>query len=148
MHNLFEPTTADEIIFRVEKIDSSAKPLWGKMNAAQMMAHCQAPFEVYFGDKRMKRGLMGMLFGKMAKKKLFIDKPWPKSLPTAKEFIVSDERDLGKEKLKLVQLIKRFNAEGYTIIQTAHPFFGKLSSQEWALFAYKHLDHHLQQFGV
>jgi len=148
MQSLFEPATAGEIISRVQKIDASTLAQWGKMNAAQMMAHCQAPFEVYFGEKKMKRGLMGILFGKMAKKKLFVDKPWPQSLPTAKEFIIKDKRDLGIEKTKLVNLIQRFSAEGYTVIQTTHPFFGKMSSQEWAMFAYKHLDHHLHQFGV
>ena len=53
-----------------------------------------------------------------------------------------------EEKAKLVHLIKRFSADGYTITETVHPFFGKMSSQEWALFAYKHLDHHLTQFGA
>lgn len=148
MHNLFEPTAADEIIARLEKVQSFTKPQWGKMNAAQMMAHCQAPFEVYFGDKKIRRGLIGVLFGKMAKKKLFVDKPWPKSLPTAKEFIIEGERNLDAEKTKLVNLIRRFSSEGYMVTQTVHPFFGKMSSQEWALLAYKHLDHHLQQFGV
>ena len=148
MHNLFEPTTADEIITRLERIQSSTQPQWGKMNAAQMMAHCQAPFEVYFGEKKMKRGLVGILFGKMAKKKLFVDKPWPKSLPTAKEFIIKDERNLDAERTKLVNWVRRFSSEGYMVTQTVHPFFGKMSSQEWALLAYKHLDHHLQQFGV
>jgi hypothetical protein len=148
MHNLFEPTIADEIIARLNKIGSSTQPQWGKMNAAQMMAHCQAPFEAYFGEKKTRRGLVGVLFGKMAKKKLFVDKPWPKSLPTAKEFIIADERNLDAEKAKLVNLIKRFSSEGYMVTQTVHPFFGKMSSQEWALLTYKHLDHHLQQFGV
>jgi hypothetical protein len=148
MHNLFEPTTAVEIISRLEKLQSATKPQWGKMNAAQMMAHCQAPFQVYFGEMKMKRGLMGILFGRIAKKKLFADKPWPRSLPTAKEFLVADERSFDQEKIRLVNLINRFAQDGYLVTVSVHPFFGKMSSQEWALFVYRHLDHHLQQFGV
>jgi hypothetical protein len=148
MHNLFEPTTAAEIITRLDKIQPTSQPQWGKMNAAQMLAHCQGPFEVYFGEKGMKRGLMGILFGKTAKKKLFTDKPWPKNLPTAKEFVVVGPRELINEKIKLVNLIRRFSLEGYNVTESVHPFFGKMSSQEWALLTYKHLDHHLQQFGV
>jgi hypothetical protein len=148
MDNLFEPTTADVVISRLEKIQLTTQPRWGKMNAAQMMAHCQATFEVFFGEKRLKRGLPAILFGKMAKKKLFINKPWPKNLPTAREFKIADQRDMLQEKAKLVSLIKRFSTEGYMITETIHPFFGKMSSQEWAMFAYKHLDHHLTQFGA
>ncbi|HJW17601.1 MAG TPA: DUF1569 domain-containing protein [Flavisolibacter sp.] len=148
MDNLFEPTTADSVISRLEKIQPTSRPQWGKMNAAQMMAHCQATFEVYFGEKKLKRGLASFLFGKVAKKKLFVNKPWPKNLPTAKEFKIADQREIIQEKAKLVGLIKRFSTEGYTITETIHPFFGKMSSQEWAMFAYKHLDHHLTQFGA
>jgi hypothetical protein len=148
MDNLFEPTAAEAVISRLEKIQPSSQPRWGKMNAAQMMAHCQATFEVYFGEKQLRRGLASILFGKIAKRKLFVNKPWPKNLPTAREFKIADQRDMLEEKVKLVHLIKRFSADGYTITETVHPFFGKMSSQEWALFAYKHLDHHLTQFGA
>src|SRR5215213_1800083 len=148
MHTLFEPTTANEIINRLQSLQPTTQAKWGKMNVAQMMAHCQAPIEVYFSEKKMKRGFMGLLFGKVAKKKLFSEKPWPKSLPTAKEFLIADQKEFQKEKDKLVSLINRFATEGYTVTASTHPFFGKMSSQEWALLAYKHLDHHLKQFGA
>lgn len=146
--NLFETAAAGEVLSRLEKISASTPANWGRMNAAQMMAHCQAPFQVYFGEMPMKRGLMGLLFGKMAKKKLFGPQPWAHNLPTAPQFKIVDEREFGVERQKLVDYINRFANEGYTITSTIHPFFGKLSSQEWAVLAYKHLDHHLKQFGV
>jgi hypothetical protein len=148
MHNLFEPTTAAEIISRIEKLQPTSQPQWGKMNVAQMLAHCQRPLETYFSEKKSKRELMGLLFGKIAIKQLLSDKPWRRSLPTAKEFKVTDSRDFEEEKTKLIRIINRFSEEGYTIISFTHPFFGKLSSQEYALFNYRHLDHHLKQFGV
>lgn len=148
MHSLFEPTTAAEIIARIEKLQPSAQPQWGKMNVSQMLAHCQAPFEVYFGEKKLKRGLMGVLFGKWAKRKLMSEKPWDKNLPTAKEFKIEDQRNFDIEKTKLVNIVNRFSTEGYAITSFIHPFFGKTSSQEWAVLSYNHLNHHLQQFGV
>lgn len=148
MHSLFEANVAEQIIERINSIRSYSQPKWGKMNASQMMAHCQVAFKVYFGEEKMKRGLVGLLFGRMAKKKMFSDTPWPRNLPTAKSFIISDEREFEAEKENLVQSIKRFASEGYNVTSSMHPFFGKLSSQEWALLAYKHLDHHLQQFGA
>lgn len=146
--NLFETTAVQEVLSRLDAIKSSTPPQWGKMNAAQMMAHCQAPFRAYFGEIKTKRGLVGILFGKMAKKKLFSDKPWPKGLPTDKNFVVSEKKEFEAEKQKLVENIQRFSEEGYTITDNVHPFFGKMSSQEWAVLAYKHMDHHLKQFGA
>ena len=146
--NLFEPSAAQEVLSRLGNITASTPAQWGKMNAAQMMAHCQAPFQVYFGEMRLKLGLMGLLFGKMAKKKLFGPQPWARNLPTAPQFRISDEREFSAERQKLMVYVSRFSNEGYTITSTVHPFFGKLSSQEWATLAYKHLDHHLKQFGV
>lgn len=148
MDNLFEPATAAEVISRIQKLHPTSQAQWGKMNVAQMLAHCQAPMEVYFGEKKVKRQLMGILFGKMVIKKLLSDKPWRKSLPTAREFKIADARDFEVEKNKLVGIVSRFSEEGYTITSFTHPFFGKMSSQEYALFNYRHLNHHLQQFGV
>lgn len=146
--NLFETDAAQEVLSRLHRISAATPANWGKMNAAQMMAHCQATFQVYFGELKMKRSLMGYLFGSMAKKKLFGPQPWARNLPTAPEFRIAGEKEFDVEKQKLVEYITRFSNEGYTITSTLHPFFGKLSAQEWATLAYKHLDHHLKQFGV
>jgi hypothetical protein len=148
MNNLFEPAIAVAILSRLQKIHADTKPLWGKMNAAQMMAHCQAPFEVYFGNLKLKRGLIGILFGGIAKKKLSSEKPWKRNLPTAKEFIVTDDKNFEEERNKLIELINRFNTQNSRDSVFIHPFFGKMTADEWGLLGYKHLDHHLQQFGV
>jgi len=148
MHSLFEPTTAAEIISRIQKLEPTSQAQWGKMNVSQMLAHCQGPFTAYFKEKKSKRPLMGLLFGKMVIKRLLSDKPWKRGLPTAKGLKITDQRNFEEEKEKLVSAIEHFSTEGYTITSFTHPFFGKLSAQEYALFNYRHLDHHLQQFGV
>ncbi len=148
MQNLFSQTDAGVVIHRIESLQTSNQPQWGKMDVAQMLAHCQVPFLYYFGERKQKRGLMAVLFGAMAKKKMMHDGAFTKNLPTAKDFIITGERDFEKEKQQLVNMIKRFTltADPHTIQQ--HPFFGKMSGNEWAVLAYKHLDHHLRQFGV
>ena len=145
---LFEKDDKEEVLTRLNGIAPDTKPQWGKMNAAQMMAHCQAPFQTFFGQIVLRRGLLGFFFGKAIKKKLFSNKPWAKNLPTAKEFKMSGAKEFAEEKQKLIGYIHLFADEGYTITSTVHPIFGNLSSQEWATFVYKHLDHHLRQFGV
>lgn len=148
MHSLFEPTTATEIISRIQKLEPTSQAQWGKMNVAQMMAHCCAPLESYFSESKTKKSFIGVLFGKVVFRQLISDKPWKRSLPTARNYRITDTRNFEDERNKLVSIVNRFSSEGYTITSFTHPFFGKLSSQEYALFNYRHLDHHLQQFGV
>lgn len=147
--NLFDDAAAaQELLFRLSKLFANTPAHWGKMNAAQMMAHCQATFKVYFGEIELKRNLVGILFGKTIKRRLFAPKPWAHNLPTATEFKIVDERNFEAEREKLIEYINRFASEGRTVTPPVHAFFGKLSLEEWGLLAYRHTDHHLKQFGA
>lgn len=146
--NLFETDAAQEILTRLQGIKAGTPPSWGKMNAAQMMAHCTTTFKNYFGELDIKQAFIGKLFGNIAKKKMFSNSPIGKGLPTDPHYKMTDEKDFEEEKKTLILYINRFVTEGYTITSSVHPFFGKMSAQEWAVLGYKHLDHHLKQFGV
>lgn len=77
------------------------------------------------------------------------DEPIRRNTPTVAEMRVADERDLGHERRRLCGLIDRFAAAGPAGCTThPHSFFGPLTPQEWAVLMYKHLDHHLRQFGA
>jgi hypothetical protein len=149
MTYLFDKTRSGDIIARINKLTPVSTALWGKMNVSQMLAHCQAPLQVAIGEHELKRSIMGLLFGRLAKKKLVSDKPYSRSLPTAPSFVVKDERNFEEERSKLINIIEKFTAGGPDgLIRTPHPFFGPLTVEEWDKCQWKHLDHHLQQFGV
>jgi hypothetical protein len=149
MESLFESATNQKIIDRINKINPYSKAEWGKMNVAQMLAHAQAPFKVANEELKLKRGLVGILFGGMARKQLTGPKPFEKNLPTDKNFLVTGNPDFQLEKANLIELVNKFYVSGPTgITKNPHPFFGRLTIQEWDTLLYKHLDHHLRQFGV
>lgn len=149
MQNLFQPESATGIVIRVARLKPAAKAIWGKMNASQMLAHCKAPLEVALGDRHVKPSIVGLLFGRLAKRRLLKDKPFPQNLPTEKTFVVKDERNFSDEQDQLLTLIRRFSEEDpLNIANRVHPFFGKMTIEEWGLLQWKHLDHHLRQFGV
>ena len=149
MKSLFEPEVTHEIIDRINRLMTDTKPLWGKMTVSQMLAHMQPPLRVALGEEKLKKGLMGFLFGGIAKKQMVNESPFKKNLPTAPGFIVKDVRDFEQEKDKLTDLVQRFSKEQKENLDTRiHPFFGKLSADEWNVLQWKHLDHHLRQFGV
>ena len=89
-----------------------------------------------------------MLFGSIAKKQLTGQEPFKPNLPTHPKFVVADERVFTDEKEKLIALIKQFAKGPSAIVLETHPFFGKLSSQQWDNLMWKHLDLHLRQFGA
>lgn len=149
MKDLFDPEAAADIYGRIENLTPEAKALWGKMNVAQMLSHIQVPIEVALGDKKLKRTLIGLLFGRIAKKKLFDEKPFPQNLPTDASFLRKGDHDFDIEKQRVSSLLNRFVSGGHAgLSHLPHPFFGKMTPTEWGTSMHKHLDHHLRQFGV
>lgn len=118
------------------------------MNVAQMLAHCSYALELYVTGKRLRRPLLGLLFGPLAKKRMLTAKPWARNLPTARALKPAADSEFEKEKTNLIENISLFVAKGAKLAPMPHPFFGKMTTAEWGLHQYKHLDHHLTQFGV
>jgi hypothetical protein len=149
MKSIFDPADHQTIIDRINKLTPETQPQWGKMNVSQMLYHCARPLQAATGELKVKRGLVSFLFGKMAKKKFTGEAQFTKSLPTDKRFIAGSTPDFNEEKQRLIGILTRFLQTGKTIISNEpHPFFGKLTADEWDIIQTKHLDHHLNQFGV
>ncbi len=150
MKSLFNANDVQEVISRINKITPTAKPEWGKMNAAQLMAHCTAPLKMAHGEIKGKRGLISFLFGKSAKKKYTNPAvQFGKNLPTDPNFIFPNANDFEQERSKLIAKLNEFAQKGKEgITKEPHSFFGTMSPEEWDIIQSKHLDHHLRQFGV
>ncbi|HXC16982.1 MAG TPA: DUF1569 domain-containing protein [Holophagaceae bacterium] len=149
MKNLFESGRAEELKARAALLMPDSPRLWGRMSVAQAMAHCAAGMEMATGDLLVPRVLIGRLIGGFVKPKVLgDDEPFRRGSPTAKKLVIADERELDKERVRLCALIDRFATAGPAgCTQHPHSFFGPLTPEEWAILTYKHLDHHLRQFG-
>jgi len=149
MQNLFQPEAVAEVTERIEKLQPTTQRQWGKMEVAQMMAHCSATLDVASGRVVLPRMLLGRILGPFVRPVFTNDKPFSRNGPTHKHFVIADKRDFAKEQEQLKIRVRQFH-EGGEAQCTKHPhsFFGPITSQEWATGMYKHLDHHLRQFGV
>jgi hypothetical protein len=148
MRNLFEPEAVQEVATRIEQLKPSSQRRWGKMDVAQMMAHCSRTMEMASGKFVAKRSLIGRIVGPRVRHLLTDDRPFPRNSPTAKELKVSSG-DFKHEEERLKQCVHQFHEGGESqCTRHPHPFFGKLTPLEWSTGMYKHLDHHLKQFGV
>jgi hypothetical protein len=150
MKNLFAPATLEEMKTRLAALEPDSQRQWGTMKAAQAVAHCAAGIELALGDRIPPRLFLGRIIGALIKPKVLgNDEPFRRNSPTTKDLLVLDERDLEQERARLCALIERFTSAGPAGFTTPpHSFFGPLTPDEWAILMYKHLDHHLRQFGV
>jgi hypothetical protein len=149
MKNFFEVTTLNEMKNRLTRLSAESNRQWGKMNAAQMLAHCSEWMEMASGQTSPPRSWMGYIFGGLAKRSVLSDAPIRRNMPTDRSLTVNDERNFTSERQRLVLCMDRFTAGGpEQCTKHAHSFFGPMTPEEWAILAYKHLDHHFRQFGV
>lgn len=149
MKNLFDKNCFEQIITRLSNLSADSERQWGKMNVAQMLAHCKEAFKVPLSEKKMPRMFIGVLIGWAFKNKLYNDSPWTKNLPTAPKFIIKDKRDFETEKKELMNLLIQFNKGGAEKVgRFPHPMFGSFTTEQWGKSMYKHMDHHLKQFAV
>ena len=145
--NLVNDAVKQEIVERISKLTASTQHQWGKMDVAQMLAHVQIPIGVAFGTNTVKGNWLMKLILPLFKKALYDDKPWKQGLPTDKTFIMTGQsKDFEEEKKQLLDKINRFSESN--MINEKHPVFGKLTKEQWSKATWKHIDHHLKQFGV
>jgi hypothetical protein len=147
MKSLFDLEAYQEIQRRVGELKSEDKGQWGKMDVGQMVWHCQVPLKLAIKNKpNKKKG--NILVRWFFKKSLYNDTPWRKNLPTSPFAKASEPKDFTVERYKLLDLISECYELKDRDTWNPHPLFGKLTHEQWGKLQYKHLDHHLRQFGV
>lgn len=144
--NLFSPLVKEEITRRINQLTPGSKALWGKMNVEQMLAHLQRPIALAFGKHKIKGNFILKLIGPLFKSALYNEKPYKHGLPTDTTYVVSDAKNFEQEKDKFIEMVNDFKEEN--ISDAKHDIFGTLTKEQWAKATWKHIDHHLQQFGV
>jgi hypothetical protein len=150
MKSVFNPADVVELIYRINKLTTESKALWGKMAVGQMLAHVNVSYEMVFTGKHPRPNVFARVILKLlVKNKVVGPEPYKRNSPTAPAFIIKDDKNFEVEKTRLLshlhQTLQLGEAEFHN--KQSHSF-GKLTAGEWNVMFYKHLDHHLSQFGV
>ena len=148
MKSTLDKSTRDKLIIRINLLNENSTAEWGKMNVFQMIKHCILWEEMVLGIKTYKQSFIGRIFGKIALRSILKDEnPLKRKTPTMPAFIIKEiNGDITNDKIKWVALIEQY--EHFNKDNFIHPFFGKMTKEEICYMAYKHVDHHLRQFGV
>ncbi|MEN9973887.1 MAG: hypothetical protein RIS20_2234 [Bacteroidota bacterium] len=149
--NIYTPETTVELTTRISSLSNETPALWGKMNAGQMLSHCCVAYQQVLGENTDKPGMiMKWMLKTFFKQSMVNEVPYRPNLPTGPTFVrLNQNFDIEAEKSKLIgyiQKIQELGPEGLS----AKPSLtlGKLTAMEWNNLLYKHIDHHLRQFGV
>jgi hypothetical protein len=149
MQTIFHPADREAIARRLATLEPEAQRQWGRMDAAQMLAHCAVGLEVAAGERSLPQAFLGKLIGPLVGVLVLGQRPFGHDAPTAPAFVVLGARDFEAERIRVATLIDHVVQRGPEhAAQQTHPFFGRLSGEKWGRLVYKHLDHHLRQFGV
>lgn len=148
--NIFTKEVSDQIINRINSLQADSKPKWGTMSADQMFAHCNVSYEMAFEDKHKKpSGFARFLLKAFIKKTVVTEKPYGKGGRTAPAFLITDKRNFENEKTRLINYIRKCVELGENYFEGKESLsFGKMTKTEWNNQFYKHLDHHIKQFGA
>lgn len=148
--NIFTKSVAEDVIDRINQLTASTQPNWGKMSVDQMLAHCNVSYELIYDNKHPKpNGFMKFILKLLVKNKVVSEQSYPQNGQTAPHFVIKDDKNFAAEKNRLINYIKKTQelGENHFDGKESHSF-GALNKTEWNNMFYKHLNHHLTQFGV
>ena len=146
MKTLFNETDRRVLIERIARLTPDRTPLWGRMNAPQMVAHLADAMRMATGDLPIRMRKTPLRYP-LVKQLVVYLLPFPKGVPTVKEL----QREPGAWETEMADLramLESLAARDRNGPWPVHPAFGPLSAHAWGVLSLRHCDHHLRQFGV
>jgi hypothetical protein len=145
MPTLLDSAEREALLQRVRRLQPSSQPRWGTFTAPKMVCHLADSLRVGLGDLPAKR--VDTILSRTLIKWLVVYSPVqppPGKIQTAPEMLTSGPTTWVEDLTTVEALIGRMASTPTTV---THPFFGPLDHEGWGRLTWKHLDHHLRQFG-
>jgi hypothetical protein len=148
--NIADPAQCAELIARLERLTPETPRRWGKMTAHQVVCHLSDSFRAVMGT-----GLSSVAtpWSRTVIKWMALNAPlkWPHGVPTRPEVdqFIGGTRpvEFARDRQELTSLMADFAARTGGNLHP-HPMFGAMTTREWHRWGWRHMDHHLRQFGA
>ena len=147
MKTVWDPAARAELCERIGRLTPEASRRWGSMSAPQMVAHLVDSLRMAFGELPVASKHLPLRYTPI-KQLVIYWLPFPKGAPTAPELISRVPTDWRGDCASLLMLVDSFAARARSSRWPDHPAFGALTGNQWGVLIYRHMDHHLKQFGV
>lgn len=153
MKNLIHKSDYDQIVSRIRRLSANSQHVWGKMTVNEMICHVSDPFRDVLGirntepvlPEEMRLQIIPMVLNEM---------PFDRNLQTFPPYLQGQDGGGTKptsfeaDKKVLLGMVEKFYATDNHAKFQPHAGLGVLSKEQLGIYFWKHLDHHLQQFGV
>jgi hypothetical protein len=148
MKTIWETHAQREIHDRLKTLTADRRGRWGKMTSQQMVCHLTASLRMALGDLKVAPKKLPIRYPPLKQLIIYLA-PFPKNAPTAPELIVTaTPHEWTRDVDGLQTQLDRFVARGRDATFIDHPAFGTLTPRAWGVLVYRHMDHHLKQFGA
>ena len=147
MTSMWQDEARAELQERVSRLSPDRKGQWGRMSAPQMVCHLAESLKMALGDLPVASKKIPIRYPPLKQFIVYLA-PFPKNVPTAPELLARSPREWSADVADLQSLLNRFAARAADSAWPEHPAFGKLSGRAWGVLVYRHMDHHLRQFGA
>ncbi|MBI2688577.1 MAG: DUF1569 domain-containing protein [Acidobacteria bacterium] len=145
--SIWNASDRQSLLARFDSLSPEMAPRWGRITVSQMVKHCTVPILSTTGEFPATQKRTFFRIWPMQKLVIYV-LPWPKGAPAAPESIITDNGDLSERVAALRVAVGKFVARGESQEFAPHAAFGPLGAKDWGALVHRHLDHHLQQFGV
>jgi Protein of unknown function (DUF1569) len=148
--NVFTKEVSDQLIRRINSLSPSSQKNWGSMDVAQMLAHCNVVYEMTYDNIHAKPNpILRFILKTVVKKKIVSETPYEKNSKTAPQLVIKGSKNFENEKRRIIDYINKTHQLGEDYFRgKEYTPFGELKIEEWNNLFYKHLNHHLGQFGA
>ena len=147
MKSIRTPAVSEEILVRVDRIGPNSARQWGTMTPPQMLAHLVESMRLATGElhtepKKAPPRLLPL------KQLAICIVPITRGLVAAPELLPEKSFEIDESKREISRLLVAFRTVGRHRALPDHPSLGRLESHPWGVLIWRHIDHHLRQFGT
>lgn len=147
--SLYDPAGRRSILERLTALTPDCRRGWGKMDPAQLLPHLASGLRMALGERKVEGRTPGRVRGAIWRYLAIHRLPWPEGRIQAPPGAFSTpSAGWARDRDILLELIERFAAAPPDALAQTHPTFGRMRPHDWDVLQYRHLDHHLRQFGM
>jgi hypothetical protein len=147
MKSIWQDASRRELSDRLGALTWDRRAQWGKFTAPQMVCHLADSLKMAMGDLPVASKHLPIRYTPLKQLIIFVA-PFPKGAPTAPELLAREPRAWAHDVADARSLLDRAASSPSTDGWPEHPAFGALSRRAWGVLIYRHMDHHLRQFGA
>jgi hypothetical protein len=147
MKTVWNPEDCRELRERIGRLSPHTRGLWGRMTAPQMVVHLVDALKMAAGELACEPKNLPIRHPPLKQLIIYV-LPFPKGAPTAPELLERAAGTWPEDMTELRTRLDGFASRGPAGTAPDHPAFGRMTGKAWGVLVYRHMDHHLKQFGV